>query len=608
MSTDNAHPHPDRLRPGPAGSGFVPRLGAYPADARYETVSAAEAVERIAAVGFDRADAEHMVTEYLARNTAEHGEPRGGWMIDPYDLADIAQRYEWVDHYRGETIADARERAAGYATDAARRAAEVDRDAEPGRAGRLDQEAALWAERAQPGASTDDTSSSTGTGYEQAGPPDAAREHDAEHATDDAGSVSAGLPDDEWWLEQDRAPLLSDVEETIDALRAAEAGDWSTAGTHYAVDPQASAEHNLHQLREELGHTQRVLDDFDADAGLPAWFERDDDTTTYRTATDSTTIDSADTAGPRSDEVGDTDGDGDGGPGGGVAAPDPVGPVAPVDSGAGGTPRAGDPADAYTEDELCDIIRADARGDDAEVDRIQDGRARPSSVLDVAEGELPTAEQAARSELVTSASWAIWARDLAIERGESDHAARFARDAREAMDAAEGAGITREQLAAELDYPGGAVELDGEHIDIGIDSGEALTAAQLTGLDAAFGTRGDDRDDVVHVHTAQERADVDSEPGIGWDDPYASGDVIELGPRGEAQIVETGPVDDAWWTKQSERGFTFTDTAPTSGDVRGSGDAEEDRRQQLNQWHHEQADDTDHTDSISVAGHDGANR
>jgi hypothetical protein len=263
MSTDNIHPDH-------TGAGFVPRLGADPSAARYELLTAAQAVERVTAVGFDRADAQVMVDQYLAQNTAAVGAPSGdGWRVDPHDLAEIARAYDWVDHYQGETIADARVRAAQYAAEYQHRADAVDREQDPRYAARVDREATEWADRARD------------------------------------------------------------------------------------------------------GHTPWPVPDRDF------------------TSTDE-------------------------------------------------------------------------------------------------ESDLRTPEQAARSGLVSAASWAIAARDSAIEHGNTEHAARFARQAREALAAADAAGITREQLAAELDYPCGAAELDGEHVDLSVTSGAALTAADLAGWDAAW--------------------------------------------------------------------------------------------------------------------------
>ena len=54
------------------------------------------------------------------------------------------------------------------------------------------------------------------------------------------------------------------------------------------------------------------------------------------------------------------------------------------------------------------------------------------------------------------ASWALAARDAAIDAGDKAMAARFAAEARDAIAAAVDAGATPAELAWELDYPGGA--------------------------------------------------------------------------------------------------------------------------------------------------------
>lgn len=107
-----------------------------------------QAAARMTEVGHNPADAETMVSDYLAANTARWGEPAGGWVIDDHDLAEIERSYEWVDHYRGETIAQARERAAGYAQGWARTAPHVDRDHSPGYAAHVDRQVRTWTERA----------------------------------------------------------------------------------------------------------------------------------------------------------------------------------------------------------------------------------------------------------------------------------------------------------------------------------------------------------------------------------------------------------------------------------------------------------------------------
>jgi hypothetical protein len=84
------------------------------------------------------------------------------------------------------------------------------------------------------------------------------------------------------------------------------------------------------------------------------------------------------------------------------------------------------------------------------------GRAFPNCLRDLP----PDAE--AR---IVDASWAVAARDCAIEAGDRQAAAVFAAQARTAIATAEAAGITPPQLAAELDYPGGHTAMDGPHID-----------------------------------------------------------------------------------------------------------------------------------------------
>jgi hypothetical protein len=66
---------------------------------------------------------------------------------------------------------------------------------------------------------------------------------------------------------------------------------------------------------------------------------------------------------------------------------------------------------------------------------------------------------------IDDASWAVAARDCAIEVGDSLAAAAFADQAREAIARAAAAGIEPPELAAELDYPGGHTAMDGPHID-----------------------------------------------------------------------------------------------------------------------------------------------
>jgi hypothetical protein len=72
---------------------------------------------------------------------------------------------------------------------------------------------------------------------------------------------------------------------------------------------------------------------------------------------------------------------------------------------------------------------------------------------------------------VEDVCWAVAARDCAIERGDTDAAALFAQQARDAIADVLATGTTLRELADELDYPGGAAEIDGPHIDHEIATG-----------------------------------------------------------------------------------------------------------------------------------------
>ena len=66
---------------------------------------------------------------------------------------------------------------------------------------------------------------------------------------------------------------------------------------------------------------------------------------------------------------------------------------------------------------------------------------------------------------IRDASWAVAARDCAIEAGDLFAAADFADQARKAINRAVAAGIEPAELAIELDYPGGHTAMDGPHIE-----------------------------------------------------------------------------------------------------------------------------------------------
>lgn len=149
-----------------------------------------------------------------------------------------------------------------------------------------------------------------------------------------------------------------------------------------------------------------------------------------------------------------------------------------------------------------------------------------------------------------AASWALAARDAAIEKGAAEHATRFAQQAREAIEAAAAAGVTCEQLAYELDYPGGAAELDGTHVDIGIASGAPLTAAELAGWDTAW-------DEAM---TAASPAHPDDIWGAGDTDGDADGDGggSREGDRAHGGAgVGDAPAAVAWWEPVDPE-FTLT--------------------------------------------------
>jgi hypothetical protein len=108
---------------------------------------------------------------------------------------------------------------------------------------------------------------------------------------------------------------------------------------------------------------------------------------------------------------------------------------------------------------------------------------------------------------VEAASWAVAARDCALERGDAAAAARFTQQARAAIDAVLATGVTPAELADELDYPGGADDLDGPHIDHhltslhhnnGIDRPPGCAGSAAAGLVATASVAADsDTDDAA---------------------------------------------------------------------------------------------------------------
>jgi hypothetical protein len=111
--------------------------------------TAEQAARELAEQGRPLADARAMVADYLDATSAEIGVPVHQWGLDAHDVAEIEARFDWVDHTRGETLAQARDRASEWARDWADKALTVDRQQEPGYASRVDRAAAEWAERAR---------------------------------------------------------------------------------------------------------------------------------------------------------------------------------------------------------------------------------------------------------------------------------------------------------------------------------------------------------------------------------------------------------------------------------------------------------------------------
>lgn len=94
---------------------------------------------------------------------------------------------------------------------------------------------------------------------------------------------------------------------------------------------------------------------------------------------------------------------------------------------------------------------------------------------------------------VVSVSRAAVARDAALEQQDWPAAARLAAETRAAIDATLAAGATRDEIARELDYPGGADALDGPHIDdlLATDSSDAVAHSEIPSPDHVAGDAGD---------------------------------------------------------------------------------------------------------------------
>lgn len=115
-----------------------------------EPLTRAEAVELLAAeTGRTSEVAEAMLRDYLNETSDRLGYSVHRWGLDTGDVAEIRRDYEWVDYERGETPAQARERAATYAADWGDVASASDPSESPGYAAHADRQATRWAARAQ---------------------------------------------------------------------------------------------------------------------------------------------------------------------------------------------------------------------------------------------------------------------------------------------------------------------------------------------------------------------------------------------------------------------------------------------------------------------------
>jgi hypothetical protein len=121
-----------------------------------EPLTATEVVDRLATEnGRAPEGATARVRDYLDDTSARLGFSVHRWGLDAGDVEEIRRGYEWVDYEGGEPAAQARERAAEYAEGWAEIA--VAADDSPGYAAHIDQQTALWAERARGfGPPTDD--------------------------------------------------------------------------------------------------------------------------------------------------------------------------------------------------------------------------------------------------------------------------------------------------------------------------------------------------------------------------------------------------------------------------------------------------------------------
>lgn len=109
----------------------------------------AEAVQQLTDQGFDPAGAQAMVTGYLHETSRAVGVPVYEWGLDGHDVDAVAAQYAWVHDGNGQTLAQARERAAGRVRYWAEQSAAVDPERHPREAEQAAGLARQWAQRAR---------------------------------------------------------------------------------------------------------------------------------------------------------------------------------------------------------------------------------------------------------------------------------------------------------------------------------------------------------------------------------------------------------------------------------------------------------------------------
>ncbi|MCW2720613.1 hypothetical protein [Pseudonocardia sp.] len=112
------------------------------------TITRAEAAQRLTELGHDPASAKAMVAEYLHETSRAVGVPVYQWGLDGHDVAAIAEQFAWVHDGNGQTLAQARDRAGGYAQYWNEQAAALDPEHHPREAEQVQRLITQWTDRA----------------------------------------------------------------------------------------------------------------------------------------------------------------------------------------------------------------------------------------------------------------------------------------------------------------------------------------------------------------------------------------------------------------------------------------------------------------------------